>query len=136
APPELRPGVLPRPRLFDALRRALDAYPLTLISAPAGSGKTTLLADWLSELRIENEELRSGSYTGAVRNSQFSIFHSVAWLSVDEDDSDPARFFGAASAALVRTLPGLAPPEGGSPDQLRRWIAWLINALLACGEQR
>lgn len=49
APPALRPDLLPRPRLFDALRQALVAYPLTPISAPAGSGKTTLLAAWLAE---------------------------------------------------------------------------------------
>jgi LuxR family maltose regulon positive regulatory protein len=128
APPELRPGVLPRPRLFDALRRALDTCPLTLISAPAGSGKTTLLADWLSELKIASAESRKGTSSGAILNS-------VAWLSIDEDDSDPARFFGAVSAALARGLPSLAPPEGGSPDQLRRWTARLINALLAAGER-
>lgn len=136
APPELRPGVLPRPRLFDALRRALDSYPLTLISAPAGSGKTTLLADWLSQIvdyRLQIVDLDRPNLQSAIDNLQ-SV--KVAWLSLDEDDSDPARFFGAASAALARSLPGLAPPEGGSPDQLRRWTARLINALLASGGQR
>ncbi|GAA4247351.1 LuxR C-terminal-related transcriptional regulator [Dactylosporangium darangshiense] len=42
---------VPRPRLLDALDRAV-AGPLTLISAPAGWGKTTLLAEWVAAGRV------------------------------------------------------------------------------------
>ncbi|MBI3361412.1 MAG: hypothetical protein HY023_09915 [Chloroflexi bacterium] len=43
-PPRLRDDVLPRPRLLAALRDAVAARPLTILSAPPGYGKTTLLA--------------------------------------------------------------------------------------------
>lgn len=65
-----------RPRLTEQLESALR-YPLTLLSAAAGSGKTTLLSGWLAT---------SG--------------HSVAWLSLDERDSDPQRFLMYLVAAL------------------------------------
>lgn len=57
------------------LRRHLPALllsRLTLVHAPAGFGKTTLLADWQRCLR-----------TRCVR---------TAWLSLDEDDSEPLQF--------------------------------------------
>ncbi len=59
-----------------ALRRRLPAIlksHLTLVHAPAGFGKTSLMAEWQRCLRSQN-----------VR---------TAWLSVDEDDSDPLQFF-------------------------------------------
>jgi hypothetical protein len=43
--PPLRPGVVARPALLDALMSAADA-PVVLVSAPAGYGKTMLLALW------------------------------------------------------------------------------------------
>jgi LuxR family maltose regulon positive regulatory protein len=52
---------------------------LTLISAPAGFGKTTLVTEWLN----------SGQ-------------RPFTWLSLDENDSDPARFFTYLLAALQR----------------------------------
>jgi LuxR family maltose regulon positive regulatory protein len=58
---------------------------LTLVAAPPGFGKTTLLAEWAA---LE---------TGA----------TVAWLSVDEDDNDPARFFAYLAEALRRVEPEL-----------------------------
>jgi LuxR family transcriptional regulator, maltose regulon positive regulatory protein len=122
APPAPRPDLLARPRLFDALRQALVTCPLTLISAPAGSGKTTLLVDWLAA-----RELGVGSWgLEKAPNSQ-----SVAWVSLDEDDDDPARFFAALSVGLQRSgLSNLLPPEGGAPEHLRLWLTRLINALL------
>ena len=50
---------------------------LTLISAPAGFGKTTLLSEWLAGCKLP-----------------------VAWLALDEADSDPARFLVYLVAAL------------------------------------
>jgi LuxR family maltose regulon positive regulatory protein len=124
APPELRPDLIPRPRLFDALRQALATCPLTLVSAPAGSGKTTLLACWLAS-RTEGRGLRTEA--GAT-----SLSPRVAWLSLDASDNDPARFFAAISAALQRSgIPNLPPLDGGAPEQLRLWLTRLINALLA-----
>jgi LuxR family maltose regulon positive regulatory protein len=81
-PPRLRQGLVPRPRLRAALTRSEDRR-LTLISAPAGFGKTTLLGEWLGD--------RSGGE------------RSVAWVSLDESDNDPARFLAYLIGAL-RTI--------------------------------
>jgi LuxR family maltose regulon positive regulatory protein len=74
--PRLRPERISRPRLLRRLDAGL-ARPLTLISAPAGFGKTTLVAEWLA---------------GCPR--------PFAWLSLEEQDSDPARFLTYLVAAL------------------------------------
>ena len=71
-----------RPRLSERLTAGREAR-LTLISAPAGFGKTTLLAAWLAAGRPR----RIGP---------------VAWLSLDEDDSDPATFWTYVITALQR----------------------------------
>jgi LuxR family maltose regulon positive regulatory protein len=68
--PPVRPELVPRPRLIERLNAGLQRK-LTLISAPAGFGKTALAAQWISDLQSP----------------------VVAWLSLDEDDNDPARFF-------------------------------------------
>jgi ATP/maltotriose-dependent transcriptional regulator MalT len=92
-----------RPRLSEALA-AGEGRVLTLVSAPAGFGKTTLLGAW-----AEGWSDRGGS---------------VAWVSLDESDSDPARFltylvsavrsvepcFGEGIVASLRS-PGLPPAE-------------------------
>jgi LuxR family transcriptional regulator, maltose regulon positive regulatory protein len=77
--PRTRTELVPRPRLREALVR-YEGRRLTLVSAPAGFGKTTLLSEWLED--------RSGD--GG----------SIAWLSLEEADNDPARFL----AYLVRAL--------------------------------
>src|SRR5215216_1324658 len=124
APPARRPDLLPRPRLFDTLHQALATCPLTLVSAPAGSGKTTLLADWLAA-----RGLGVGSWgLEKAPNPQLSASNSqsVAWLSLDENDNDPVRFFGGISAALQRSgIPKLPPPDGGAPEHLRLWLTRL-----------
>lgn len=67
-----------RPHLILALDAALERpQRLILISAPAGFGKTTLVAEWLR-------------HTGK----------GAAWLSLDRDDNDPARFWRYVTAAL------------------------------------
>lgn len=66
-----------------ALRKRLPAVVksrLTLVHAPAGFGKTSLLAEWQRCLHAQG-----------VR---------TAWLSVDEDDSEPLQFFAYLTAAL------------------------------------
>ena len=67
--PRLRGNVVARPRLNRRLRDGSDAK-LTLVSAPAGFGKTTLLTAWLAAPARQNR--------------------SVAWLSFEESDSQPA----------------------------------------------
>ena len=84
--PPPRPKVVPRARLIERLNEGLHGK-LTLISAPAGFGKTTLVGEWLA--------------TGE---------RPVAWLSLDEGDSDPTRFLAYLVAAL-QTL-ALSKAEG------------------------
>ena len=73
-----------RPRLFDRLNQSVQTgNALMLISAPAGYGKTTLAAAWL-QLHAEADE-------SALR---------CAWLSLDEEDNVPRRFFAYLLAAL------------------------------------
>jgi len=74
--PPVRPNLVSRPRLIERLNEGITRK-LTLISAPAGFGKTTLLSKWVSSCR-----------------------HPVAWLSLDERDNDPARFWTYFVAAL------------------------------------
>jgi LuxR family transcriptional regulator, maltose regulon positive regulatory protein len=110
--PRTPPGFVPRPRLVQALGEGL-ARGRVLVSAPAGSGKTALLADWA----------RGGG-------------RPVAWVSLDGADSDPARFWRYAVAALDRARPGLTarvgpllgPPPPRSFDEL---VTALINELAA-----
>jgi len=78
APPRLPHALVERERLLSALDGAL-ATPLTLLSAPAGWGKTTLLSAWASQHQAQ-----------------------VAWLSLDELDTSPTRFWLSLIAALRR----------------------------------
>jgi len=71
-------ALVERERLLSVLDGALAA-PLTLLSAPAGFGKTTLLSTWASRRKSH-----------------------VAWLSLDELDTSPPRFWVALIAALRR----------------------------------
>src|SRR5215510_10953397 len=106
--PRPQPGFVPRPRLVGALGDGL-ARGRVLVCAPAGFGKTALLAGWAR---------------GDGR--------PVAWLGLDAGDSDPARFWRYAVAALEAARPGLAgrvgPPPPGSSDGL---VTALINELAA-----
>src|SRR5882757_7720483 len=71
---------MPRPRL-DSSSDVLDGiFPVVVVAAPAGYGKSTLMARWHARL------LERGV--------------SCAWLSLDEDDNDAARFLRHLIAAL------------------------------------
>lgn len=114
-PPAARSDIVERPRLVELLRAAVPLHRLTLVSAPAGYGKTTLLA-----------ALPTGGG------------FSVAWLSLDADDNDPARFLGAVIAALRQVNPGcgLATQEllatiADPRAEARRVVGVLINDLVA-----
>jgi LuxR family transcriptional regulator, maltose regulon positive regulatory protein len=102
------PGCVPRPRLVQALGQGM-ARGRVLVCAPAGSGKTALLADWA----------RGGG-------------RPVAWLGLDAGDSDPARFWRYAVAALDRARPGLAERVGPLlPRSSKELLTALINELAA-----
>jgi LuxR family maltose regulon positive regulatory protein len=104
-----------RPRLVEALNRGL-ACKLTLISAPAGYGKTTLLSTWLNQ-----------------------VTRSVAWLSLDEEDNDPARFLDYIIAAMQSAAPGfgetIASLRGiSSPVSVEAVLTRFINEITGFGE--
>ena len=82
--PRLREGRVARPRLLERLRAA-TVREFVLVCAPAGFGKSTLLADWVQLDR-----------------------RPVAWLSLDEGDNDPVRFWRHIAAAMDRARPGVA----------------------------
>jgi LuxR family maltose regulon positive regulatory protein len=93
--PALRPSFVPRPHLIARLNAGL-AGKLILVSAPAGYGKTTLVTEW-----IRSEDERDQAQDGSIHPSH------VAWLSLDEADSDPGRFLAYLIAALQQIQPGL-----------------------------
>ena len=69
--PRLRPNAIARSRLTDRLLASV-ARPgcVVLLSGPAGFGKTTVLSEGVGQLQ-----------------------RPVAWLSLDEADNDPIRFW-------------------------------------------
>jgi LuxR family maltose regulon positive regulatory protein len=106
--PRPQPGFVPRRRLVEALGEGL-ARGRMLVCAPAGFGKTALLADWAG---------------GDGR--------TVAWLGLDDGDSDPARFWRYMVAALEGARPGLAGRVGPPPPRsFEGLVTALINELAA-----
>ena len=121
APPP-RAGLVARPALLAQLDACRESA-LTILSAPAGYGKTTLLAAWLAE--------RAGPQPSALSPQPFT----VAWLALDADDAEPARFWAYVLAALRRALPGLpgdlAAPLRAPQPNLSAAVTALANALAA-----
>jgi LuxR family maltose regulon positive regulatory protein len=113
--PRLRPSLVLRPHLIEALNQGLTGK-LTLLSAPAGFGKTTLVSEWIA---------------GGKR--------PFAWLSLDERDSDLTRFLTYFIAALQtvaaktgdQLLERLQNPQPPPPETL---LTDLLNAIAAMPE--
>src|SRR5258708_19032058 len=78
-PPRLAAGLIERPRLIELAAHAENKR-LTVIKAPAGFGKTSLALSWLDRLRANGAR--------------------VAWLSLDTEDDEPARFLNYLAHAL------------------------------------
>lgn len=97
--PAPRPTLVPRPHLLERLSHALHNK-LTLIAAPPGFGKTTLVSHWLHQ-KAEGRKQDDESNKKSTHHSQ------AAWLSVDEGDNDPARFFSYVIAALQKIEPDI-----------------------------
>ncbi len=69
--PPLRSNAIERPRLTETLMESVKRPgSFVLLSGPAGFGKTTLLSEFITQLQ-----------------------QPVAWLSLDEGDNDPIRFW-------------------------------------------
>lgn len=83
--PTARQNAVERPRLTEKLMAGLNQPGcFTLLSGPAGFGKTTLLSEFVARLR-----------------------QAVAWVSLDEGDNDPARFWSYLIAACQMVHAGV-----------------------------
>ena len=80
--PAVGAALVPRLRLTTHLQQGIQ-HPLTLIAAPAGFGKTTLLATWLEHPPLP-----------------------AAWVALEPDDDDMARFWTYVVTAVARVHPG------------------------------
>jgi LuxR family transcriptional regulator, maltose regulon positive regulatory protein len=107
--PRPRAALVARPRLLARLDEGMGRE-LVLVCTPAGFGKTTLLAEWA----------RAGR-------------RPVAWLSLDEGDNDPARFWRHVAAALDPVRPGVAGRVtdllGSPPGSFEAPVTALVNEL-------
>lgn len=111
--PRIRPGAIQRPRLTAKLRLALERK-VTLLSAPAGFGKTSLLAEWWASLGGERPHL--------------------GWVTLDEGDQDPARFWLYLLSALEGAHPGVTGEalsflRDNPPAPIETVLLALVNAL-------
>jgi LuxR family transcriptional regulator, maltose regulon positive regulatory protein len=117
--PQPQTSLIGRPRLVEKLEVGTQ-HALTLVSAPAGFGKTTLLSNWVYN---RNQTLPDGD--GQNR---------AAWLSLDEEDDDPGRFWLYLFSTLHRSgidledsvLPLLRVPQ---PPPIKSILILLINEL-------
>lgn len=106
--PRSRPSLVPRPHLIDKLNQGLSGK-LTLVSAPVGFGKTTLVTEWAMACDMP-----------------------TAWLSLDEEDSEPVRFWRYFIAGLQTIQAGFGEeilPLFLETLRLRTAVAALINAI-------
>ncbi len=117
--PPARPGAVPRHRLNEQL----DGNPgrrLSVVIAPAGWGKTTLLSAWA------HDSARS---------------QRVAWLSIDETDDEPVRFWTYLLSALQVVAPDLTDDalsalRAPGMDPIGIAVESLLNAATASPHSR
>jgi LuxR family maltose regulon positive regulatory protein len=102
--PSTRRRWVPRPHLVDTFAEGLEAK-LTLVCAPTGWGKTSLLAEWAAQSRD----------------------HPVAWLSLDQNDDEPLRFWRGVAAALAAAEPSLS---GSAYRRLRSPVVSIWDEVL------
>jgi LuxR family maltose regulon positive regulatory protein len=113
--PAARPGGVIRLRLIECLNIGLHRT-LTLISAPAGFGKTALVSEWITRCELP-----------------------AAWLSLNEEDSDPQRFLTYFIAALQTLQAGLGQDiltalHAPQPPPTETLLTALLNEITAIGQ--
>ena len=110
--PRVAPTAIARPRLEDRLQ-VHPPVRLTTVVASAGWGKSTTLAAW-----ADGDDRRG----------------RTGWLSLDEADDEPVRFWTYALSALERvaahlTRESLAALRSPGPDPVDLALTGLLNAL-------
>jgi LuxR family transcriptional regulator, maltose regulon positive regulatory protein len=123
------PKVVFRPRLIERLNEGflVGRTPgVTLISAPAGFGKTTLVSEWVAAPWHRPP--------GQVSDRQ------VAWLSLDEGDSDLTRFLTYLGAALRTVAPNIGEGVLGAlqspqPPPTEPILTALLNEIATLPDQ-
>ncbi|MGN7359683.1 LuxR C-terminal-related transcriptional regulator [Paenibacillus sp. SAF-054] len=85
-PPLCKEGLVERTRLLDWIQNSVRGR-ISLVCAPAGFGKSTLLAQWVHAGHMPS-----------------------AWLTLDERDNDPLRFWRYALHSLARIVPPAIKP--------------------------
>jgi LuxR family maltose regulon positive regulatory protein len=116
--PPLRERLVGRHRLVSRLLGDGSGR-LTAVVAPAGWGKTTLLVQWVRHI---------------------APACAVAWVSLDESDDEPVRFWTYALSALQRVAPDVANGALGAlgapgVDPVDVALPALLNALTASDER-
>ncbi|HEX7733766.1 MAG TPA: LuxR C-terminal-related transcriptional regulator [Ktedonobacteraceae bacterium] len=112
--------ILERPHLLARLNESLH-FKLTLVTAPAGSGKTTLLSLWYEAQR-------------ARRTSRGEQAPEITWLSLEERDNEPSRFWSSLWSALERQRGGdtsveIAPLASTPQMPLEMVLTALVSGL-------
>lgn len=111
-PPAFKRNMVLRNRITAGLSEGIqNGRTLTLVSAPAGFGKTTLVNEWINGSDLP-----------------------VAWISLDESDSDPVRFLTYLVAALQTLISGvgdsvLAALQSSQPVSPKELLIMLLNEL-------
>ncbi len=108
--PTPRPKIVTRQRLIDRVTDGVHRK-LTLVSAPAGYGKTTLVSEWASGCGFP-----------------------AAWYSLDDGDTDPARFLRYFIRAIQMACPGtgqgiLGLLDSPQPPAVDNLLLALINEI-------
>ncbi len=110
-PPPLA-GLVPRPRISAKIEAAVQAGSrFILVAAPAGFGKTTAVSSWIRDYE-----------------------RGAAWVSLDDNDNEPAIFWAYVTTALETTRPGMgtamrAALAASSPPPIVSLLLELINEL-------
>ena len=113
--PRWRTGLVSRPRLIERLDKGIERK-LTLVSAPAGFGKSTVLAEWVAVTPASQRP--------------------AAWVSLDQNDNDPALFWAYFITALQTVHSGVgesAPSllRSPQPPSIEALLGTLLNEITA-----
>jgi LuxR family transcriptional regulator, maltose regulon positive regulatory protein len=109
--PRVTPGLVVRSRLIQRLQGVLNNR-FTLVSAPAGFGKTTLLSQWIQDSHVP-----------------------TSWLSVEDAENDPVRFWDYFIGALQKISPStgekaLSLLHSSPPIPIESTLNVLINDII------